>query len=183
MFHLVLRAHPNVRVVMLLLLALFQAAGWQLAWQAARGDARAAAQQAVARRDTPFETLRLGRGQLDALRIEPHEIVLHGRLYDIRREMALPGDSVEVELYHDVREEKLLHRLNDLLAPTDAAASGLPDARHWLLQWLAMPGEVPPSGPVVAAHGADEVWVAAVLHPRLPAAQFAPGSPSPPPWG
>ena len=159
----------------LLILLLFQSAGWNLTWQMMHWEAKSAAQIALTRRETPLQTLKIARDQLPVLRVDKHEIRYEGSLYDIKSQ-TLEGDSVTLTLYHDRHEEAVLNALTGLIAPGGNAES-LP-LQRWLAQCLGMAFLLPDTG---LFHLGD--WMAQALASICPTlvAQSAPGCFSPPP--
>jgi cbb3-type cytochrome oxidase subunit 3 len=164
--------------VLLLALALFQAAGWWYVWRWARDDARQAAQRAMALPETPLVQRTLSRADLEAWRFDKKELRLEGRLYDIRSEQAR-GDSVLLMLYHDRREEALMHALYTGWLPGEHPHDAPARLHLWLLRCLFMPFELP-SGPTLAFIGTAR-RAPAVFTYHLSGAQYVPGLVTPPP--
>ncbi|MBK7940211.1 MAG: hypothetical protein IPJ82_25405 [Lewinellaceae bacterium] len=126
-------------VAALLILLVFQAAGWFLAWAVLVFEAHNKAQMALQRREAPLEQVTISIKLFSEIRIGKKEIRLEGRLYDIKsREIA--GDSIQLHLYHDRHEEALLAALGDLVAPRVSAGNNrhLP-LQQWLANWLGSP--------------------------------------------
>ena len=159
----------------LLILLLFQSAGWNLTWQMMHWEAKSAACASMDRPETPLETLTVALTLLPKIRVDDHEIRYEGRLYDIKSQ-TLEGDSVTLTLYHDRHEEAVLNALTGLIAPGGNAES-LP-LQRWLAQCLGMAFLLPDTG---LFHLGD--WMAQALASICPTlvAQSAPGCFSPPP--
>lgn len=124
----------------LLILLLFQSAGWRLGGQIRQWEAKSAARAVMNRPETPLETLTVARKLLLKIRVDDHEIRYEGRLYDIKSQK-LEGDSVTLTLYHDRREEAILDAIAGLIAP-DRNRHALP-LQQWLARWLGMAFLVP----------------------------------------
>lgn len=127
---------PRWPALVLMVLMIFQALGWTLAWQAARREAHFAAQQAVTQVHTPLQALTLSMADLAQSRVGKKEIVHGGRLYDIKVAKQI-GDSVYLMLYHDQHEQHLYRLLGEILCSTPDASSPASAPVLWLAQWLS----------------------------------------------
>lgn len=133
----------------LLALILFQGAGWMLTWQAIHFHAKISADIAVSLPETPSLRLTLSTGLFQRVRIDRKEIRLDGNLYDIKSAV-FTGDSVQLELYHDKREQALFALLRPHVSfLADYSPNQTPPIVLWAAQWLVTPFIVP-TAPVVS---------------------------------
>jgi len=118
-------------------LFLFQAAGWQLAWVAARADARKQAFYQIDHNGkNKLRSLTLHSAELAAIRVGKREIRFQNHLYDVHAEYVC-ADSTRLEIYPDTLEEALIGSLGALLSPAKSHTHGTPI--HTLLaQWIGL---------------------------------------------
>lgn len=143
------RHHISGIACSLAALFLFQAAGWFLAWSILQYQAKTAAFIALSRKETTFQTFTFSAQRLHAIRIGKKEIRYEGRLYDIKSQIAR-GDSVQLVVYHDRHEERLIKTLGSLfLTGKDTGSAQSAALFLWLAKCL---GSVflPPSVPGIA---------------------------------
>lgn len=117
-------------------LFLFQAAGWQLAWLAARSDARTQAFYHIEHHKDKLLTLTLPSAELVAIRVGKREIRFQNRLYDIHAELVC-ADSTRLEIYPDTFEDALIGSLGALLSPDRSHSHSTP-VQTLLAQWLGL---------------------------------------------
>jgi len=171
--------HHRLLAALLAVLLTFQSVGWFLAWDLAQDGAHDAAQRGLTQKKTPDLRLTLLAVDLPSLRVGAKEIRWNGHLYDVRRARVF-GDSVQLELYHDAKEEALSHTLSDLLLASSDHSSPLPHQQMWLAKWLGAcflhPG-IATHWPIPAAGQSAR----ALFSYLFPTPQSAPGIFSPPP--
>ena len=78
------------------------------------------------------EKLTLSYSDYQNNKIDSHEILVQGKLYDIRS-VIRTGNIVELQVINDSREEKILDNIKDLVNNSSNSKNHLPD--H-LLKWL-----------------------------------------------
>lgn len=158
----------------LLALILFQGAGWMLTWQAIHFHAKISADIAVSLPETPSLRLTLSTSLFQRVRIDRKEIRLDGNLYDIKSAV-FTGDSVQLELYHDKREQALFAMLRPHVSfLTDYSPTQIPPLAAWAALWLVTPFTVPVS-PVIGffskeVHTSQFYWLGHL--PCTPPADF-----------
>lgn len=168
--------HRKRRIALLLCaLFLFQAAGWQLAWFAARADAREQARHYVKRRVGQLLTLTVAADELEAMRVGKKEIRFQNGLYDIHTETRI-ADSVQISVYRDTLEEALVGTLHVLLSAGKNGPEQAP-LNVLIAQWIGL-AYLAPENPVWAFYApqepADDVFVAAAYHCAGFAMRFSP---------
>lgn len=118
-------------------LFLFQAAGWQLAWMAARTEARRQSFYHIEHHAADeVLTLTLSSVELASMLVGKDEIRFHNRLYDIRT-LTVYADSTRLEAYPDSLEEALIGTLGALLSPDQSDTQGTP-VYALLAQWIGL---------------------------------------------
>jgi hypothetical protein len=128
------QAHPVS--VLLLVLLLFQAAGWTGAWLISRKMADVAAFEAMHASGADLQEQTLHAADLEKMRVGRREIRQNGRLFDIES-VTIIGDSVRVRLWHDAREEKLYRLLYGFIS-ADTSTKTPFSCVHWFAQWLTV---------------------------------------------
>ena len=78
------------------------------------------------------EKLTLSYSDYQNNKIDNHEILVQGKLYDIRS-VIRTGNIVELQVINDIKEEKILDNIKDLVNNSSNSKNHLPD--H-LLKWL-----------------------------------------------
>ena len=78
------------------------------------------------------EKLTLSNSDYQNNKIDSHEILVQGKLYDIRSVIRM-GNIVELQVINDSREEKILDNIKDLVNNSSNSKNHLPE--H-LLKWL-----------------------------------------------
>ena len=76
-----------------------------LLWQWALAEARMEAQRELA--EGPEETMRLSRAEWERVRLDEREILLDGKMYDVKK-VEISGDSVVLVVKRDQKEESVL---------------------------------------------------------------------------
>lgn len=146
-----LRQHKAHLAPILFSLLVFQSGGWFAAWHAAWTNVRREAQSAILHPDSGQFRTRISLEKFAAIRLKDREIRIGDQFFDIRSEQIL-GDSIDLELYRDMREESLFSALDQLLGFSSMASdSPLPaPLQVLLLQWL-QPAFLLPEGAVCPA--------------------------------
>lgn len=143
------RHHISGIACSLAALFLLQAAGWFLAWGILQYQAKTAAFVALSRKETTFQTFTFSAQRLHTMRVGKKEIRYEGRLYDIKSQVAR-GDSVELLVYHDRHEERLIKTLGSLfLTDKDTGPAQSSALFLWLARCLGMVF-LPPSVPGIS---------------------------------
>ncbi|MEO6037460.1 MAG: hypothetical protein ABIQ93_03535, partial [Saprospiraceae bacterium] len=110
----------------------FQVWGWYLSFGILMLDAKMAARQMLAQPSAPCQQVTIAAADLARMWVGDREIRLAGALCDVGRQLS-QGDSVRLEIYHDIQEETLLVKLYALLSTEEDAAK----SHHlWLCQLL-----------------------------------------------
>lgn len=145
MFLRILRYNRQAALPLLTLL-IFQCAGWFVAWEVARQEARWTMQQAMSASETGQIRVTLSMAEFYGQRLEDNEIRYMDRLYDVRYQ-EFSKDSVLLALCHDESEERLLNALGELLLPEDKSPAPCSPLRAWWAKWFGavflQPAETP----------------------------------------
>lgn len=177
-----LRSRKWALLAALLVLLVFQAIGWLVAWDLARTDARRAAAQVLREPKGHTSWRTVSAAALRAAWVGKREFRLDGHLYDLRTILPRGRDSLLVELYHDAREETLVSALDALLHPAwQTAFSGQPRSQPLhlaLLKWMSSPF-LQPDG--LAGLPDRRVWAQPLFSYHLPGSQLALSRQGPPP--
>lgn len=180
MFRLV-PTRRHVFAALLLVLVLFQCAGWLVAWHIARQEARRLMRFDLESTRTGDRHIVLPTAQLARLRAGKREIRYEGNLYDIRSHV-VRGDSSWLTLRHDACEQYLFEALGELLdtgrSPGTAPLSPL---RAWWAKWFGAVFLLPDPRPVLVMAPADAKPL--LFTYLMPTAQKMPSDWSPPPEG
>ncbi len=158
-----------------------QSVGWLLAWQGFQYVAGIDGQRALGQIENGLTEATFHRDFFQSIKLEAEEIRLNGQLFDYRI-LAKKGDSLQVVLYHDRKEEALFGFLGMVL---QAEKSGN-DLRSmpvaiWLAKWLGT-AFLLPERPALLPSSTRPLNELIVFN-CLIQAQSAPGIFSPPPEG
>lgn len=121
---------------LLLTLVLAQGAGWFLVWQGLQWQAKIAAHKAIFQENTAVSVITLAQAHYQRIKVEEGEIRLNGNLYDIRSS-EIKGDSIQLVVYHDKREQALYALLGHHFDQRESATDDKPKPIELLVaQWL-----------------------------------------------
>lgn len=110
--------------------------GWFLAWQGLQWQAKIAAHTALFKDKTVVTTVTLAQKQYQKTKVGKREVRLNGNLYDIRSSIE-KGDSIQLVVYHDKREQALFDLLGTHFSQHESATDDKPRPISLLVaQWL-----------------------------------------------
>lgn len=90
-----------------------------LLWHGWQYQAREEAEKVLFEEETELRTIVISESSYKASRIEENEIMLHGKLYDVKS-FEQTGDSVRLLVYHDRHEQELYSILGKQLKEQDS---------------------------------------------------------------
>ncbi|MBL7829075.1 MAG: hypothetical protein JNJ57_20740 [Saprospiraceae bacterium] len=139
----ILPYHKRFPAFVLLVLVSFQGIGWFLVWKALHMEAKLHAHTIMRQQQNGLSEITLSIQEFEQVKLDKKEILLNGCLFDFRNPTIL-GDSIHLELYHDVKEQQLLSLLHPHFSRINSTDHGAtPPLNYWVAQWLTMPYVVP----------------------------------------
>ena len=93
---------------------------------------------ALNNRETLFQKLTLSLGDFQKSRINAHEIVFNGKMYDLRS-INISGDKAELLVINDTREENIIENIKNSVNTNNQQNKGLPHLLANLFTLLYIP--------------------------------------------